>query len=464
MTDLSHLPPDFRAVAQRMSMPDFQAWQQQIRATGACANPIRLRGSRTVVDAATGQVLEHYSTDNEPLGYLLIACGNRRAAVCPACSQVYRDDTYHLVRAGLSGGKGVPETVAGHPAVFATLTAPSFGAVHTRHHATGKNGKPLLCKPRRDAEPCRHGVDMSCRRRHDKDDELAGQALCLECDDYTGAVLFNAYAGDLWRRLSIYFRRELAAAVGMSRSAWSRTAKLSFLKVAEYQARGVVHFHAVIRLDGSDGPSSPPPAWATTDLLDECLRRAAAAVAVEAPHPDGARTVRFGEQLDVQPISEPTEDTEARSWGDGLTGRAVARYVGKYVTKSAETAGATPRRIKRLSDVDYLRLPPHTERMVRTCFALAALPAFRDLNLKKWAHMLGYRGHCATKSRAYSTTYGQIRAERKARRDEERRERHGLPQLDDRLVVVDTDWTFLRAGLAYGERPIVDALHTKRRV
>jgi hypothetical protein len=43
---------------------------------------------------------------------------------------VYSADTYQLIRAGLSGGKGVPDTVATHPCVFATLIAPSFGPVH----------------------------------------------------------------------------------------------------------------------------------------------------------------------------------------------------------------------------------------------------------------------------------------------------------------------------------------------
>ena len=56
---------------------------------------------------------------------LHVACGNRRESVCPACSAVYKRDARQLVRAGLVGGKGVPETVAEHPCVFATFTAPS---------------------------------------------------------------------------------------------------------------------------------------------------------------------------------------------------------------------------------------------------------------------------------------------------------------------------------------------------
>ena len=77
---------------------------------------------RTVYDTAT----------DEPDGKLRVACGNRRESVCPPCSAVYKRDARQLVRAGLSGGKGLPETIAAHPCVFATFTAPSFGPVHAR--------------------------------------------------------------------------------------------------------------------------------------------------------------------------------------------------------------------------------------------------------------------------------------------------------------------------------------------
>ena len=39
---------------------------------------------------------------------------------------------------------------------------------------------------------------------------------------------------------------------------------MQYAKVAEYQARGLVHFHALIRLDGSDGPGSPAPVDGST--------------------------------------------------------------------------------------------------------------------------------------------------------------------------------------------------------
>ena len=52
--------------------------------------------------------------------------------------------------------------------------------------------------------------------------------------------------------------------------------------------------------------------------------------------------------------------------------------------------------------------------MIRTAWALGHLPEFADLKLWKWAHMLGFRGHFSTKSRAYSTTLGALRDVRRA--------------------------------------------------
>ena len=39
-----------------------------------------------------------------PDGVIYKPCGNRRASVCPSCSQLYKRDAYQIVRAGLVGG------------------------------------------------------------------------------------------------------------------------------------------------------------------------------------------------------------------------------------------------------------------------------------------------------------------------------------------------------------------------
>jgi hypothetical protein len=109
------------------------------RYPGGCLQPVLLRGRVDHIDGATGELLHRYSTVHEPGGVLPVACKNRRASRCPPCAEVYSADTYQLIRAGLSGGKGVPETVAGHPCVFTTLTAPSFGPVHLHRTKTASS-------------------------------------------------------------------------------------------------------------------------------------------------------------------------------------------------------------------------------------------------------------------------------------------------------------------------------------
>jgi hypothetical protein len=111
----------------------------QAERTGLCRHPVRLTGRIDAIDLATGELRPVYDTATEPGGALLTACGNRRETVCQPCSGVYKRDARQLVRAGLTGGKGIPETVAAHPCVFATFTAPSFGPVHARRIRGGKS-------------------------------------------------------------------------------------------------------------------------------------------------------------------------------------------------------------------------------------------------------------------------------------------------------------------------------------
>jgi hypothetical protein len=65
-------------------------------------------------------------------GVLLRACSTRRESRCPSCAATYRADAYQLLAAGLQGGKIVPDSIAEHPRLFVTFTAPSFGRVYSR--------------------------------------------------------------------------------------------------------------------------------------------------------------------------------------------------------------------------------------------------------------------------------------------------------------------------------------------
>ncbi|MEU9455700.1 replication initiator [Streptomyces sp. NPDC048277] len=431
------VPGGAAALVARASEPEFAAWRRNIVRLGGCTNPIHLVGTATVFDTATGAALLSYGSDVYG-GRLLTACGNRRATVCPACSALYRADTYQLVRAGLVGGKSVTEAVSGHPCVFATLTAPGFGPVHTRRE---RDGLVRACRPRRLGECCRHGRPVGCRTRHAADDPRLGEPLCPRCYDYAGAVLWHAFAGHLWHRFGLELRREIARRAGLSRTEFGEVARLSYAKVAEYQRRGLVHFHGVIRLDGPDGPDSPPPGWATTALLAEAVPVVAGRVRLTAPGVDvvGPRELRFGGQVDVRPVTSYRRDAGERPASAG----AVAGYIAKYATKGAETAGAVDGRIYDARDMVMLPVRAHVLRMIGTCWWLGGLAEFEPLGLRRWAHMLGYGGHFSSKSRRYSTTLTALRQARADHRAEQQRASLGLADVP---TVVVGQWRYAGRG------------------
>ncbi|MEU7406931.1 replication initiator, partial [Streptomyces sp. NPDC044948] len=68
------------------SAPDYSRWEDQIRRTGGCSDPIHLTGWTLHKDKTTGETLHHYTTAVEPGGRLRLACGNRRASRCPSCA------------------------------------------------------------------------------------------------------------------------------------------------------------------------------------------------------------------------------------------------------------------------------------------------------------------------------------------------------------------------------------------
>ncbi|WP_406347154.1 replication initiator [Streptomyces sp. NBC_00648] len=416
---------------------------RQLRGLGGCASPIRLDGHRTehTVNTITGEigaVLSHVTAAELPAGHLLVRCNNRRLTRCASCAETYRRDAYQLITAGLKGGKGTPADVATHPRVFATFTAPSFGPVHNRP-ATGR---------------CRCGL------QHAADADELGTPLDPERYDYEAAVLWNAHASKIWARFSIYLRREVAKRAGLTQREFAEHARISFAKVAEYQKRGAIHFHAVIRLDGTAGGAALPPRWATAELLTDAIRAATRAATVPGPVINGrAHSFAFGRQLDIRIIRSADFAT-----GTELTDRAVAAYIAKYATKGAETTtGVVDRPIKFLAELGRMHVPEHARRMIRTAWALGARKDLEDLRLRAWAHMLGFRGHFLTKGRRYSTTFALLRAARAEWRRQQaaqaQAEHHPAPDLPaDETTLVLAHWAFAGTGLTRAEEWLAASL------
>ena len=145
--------------------------------------------------------------------------------------------------------------------------------------------------------------------------------------------------------------------------------RVSYGKVAEYQRRGVVHFHALIRLDAVD-PADPdailaPPDGITAADLVELVADATATTGV--PHP-GLR--RHHPLLAHRAGARSSTSARSGSAGDQITAEAVAAYLAKYATKATEptglpiTARMTAEAAEHYSDpdthlgrLDRLRLP-----------------------------------------------------------------------------------------------------------
>jgi hypothetical protein len=101
---------------------------------------------------------------------------------------------------------------------FLTLTAPSFGPTHR----VPKGGRP----------PSR----CACGALHDPvaDADMKGVPIDPDTYDYDGCVTWNYHLGKLWDST----RASLSAVFPGA----------SYAKVAEFQARGALHVHALIRL------------------------------------------------------------------------------------------------------------------------------------------------------------------------------------------------------------------------
>lgn len=359
--------------------------------TGGCVNPIRLRGFYQRIEAKTGEVLALLDSAEGGGGVLVVSCKDRRASCCAPCARLYEKDAYQLVAAGLRGGKSVPASVGTHPAVMVTLTAPSFGAVH------GNRDRERSCK---------------CGRRHDPEDPQVGSAIDLGSYRYADQVIWNHYAPELWKRTVQAVRRGLAQALGVPRSKLSQTARVRFAKVAEFQRRGVVHYHAIVRIDGVDGAGAPPSSQCTTELLAQVVQAAAKAASVALPKAllmemaEGTPVkLRWGSQREVVAL-------------DRHTCTRAAGYIAKYATKATEaaTGGTLIKPIRSRGCLAHMPLAEHPRALIIAAWRIGERTG--DEAFKRWAHQFGYGGHTLTKSRQYSVTFAALRAARTNWRDQ----------------------------------------------
>jgi hypothetical protein len=222
---------------------------------------------------------------------------------------------------------------------------------------------------------------VACFDRHRPDDTVVGQPLCPACYRYSHHVLWNSLSSELWRRTTIYLRRTLAAAVGMTPTDLEKVVRVSFCKVAEFQRRGAVHLHVVVRLDAAGDDIAEPPMTFDPTVLAGAFLRAVRAVQVAYPVRFEGRdeVARFGSECDITIL-----DTGTRA-------AKVARYISKYVAKSSDTSGVLDRPLRPgdIANLDKLALSDHERRLVETAWRLGGRSELATFKLRTWAHQLG---------------------------------------------------------------------------
>ena len=120
--------------------------------------------------------------------------------------------------------------------------------------------------------------------------------------------------------------------MGMSHKKLLSEVRPRRVKVGEYQRRGAIHFHAIIRLDaappvGDPEAVAPPPAAFTVEVLEQAVRAVRDSAVVSCPELAALgrsdTSIRWGDAIDVRAIA---------GGGPGdLTHEAVAAYVAEYV-------------------------------------------------------------------------------------------------------------------------------------
>lgn len=446
-------------MVRRASSMGFESWWRRAESVGFCAHPIQLTGT------------DEFGRDR----VVWTRCNNRRAQICPSCSDLYARDTWQLVHAGMAGGHhDIPVAVADRPQVFVTLTAPSYGPVHTTMRAGDMRHR--VCRDHHHIggyRRCPHGKPLWCNITHHEGDTHVGRPICADCYDYAGHVLFAWHLPELWRRFTITLRRTLRRELRAS-GVDPDTVRVSFIKVVELQARLVPHIHAVIRLDPRDTDNCGGQEWqapVTATELATTIQQAARTVAVtvtDSTSDAATQVIRFGTQVDTQPIDNRSAGTESRAAEEDssqvrmLAGRRVARYLAKYVTKSLADVGISARRISTEAIAD-LDVTDHVRAILTTISQLAD----RGLaGIGRWLHTLGYRGHITSKSRRYSTTMTALRERRATWTREQRLKNAGHQHGTDFDSTGGDDlvaWEFDGAGAtSLGDRTLVHSAALQR--
>lgn len=298
---------------------------------------------------------------------IFVSCGTRREDLCPHCADRYRGDWSHILRSGVlpgSSGSGLtlPE-LRKYAFYFVTMTAPSFGSTHL---------VPKLGRPRR---PCK------CGALHDPVTDVALRGVPIDPTTYRYAaqVTWNHDSAALWNVTRTRLRKEIEG--------------LEYAIVREWQARGAIHYHALLRIPRASDPGRDQILGWVQASSTEATQRVLG----------GDKRIQWGTQIDIQGIATNHEKDVK-----------LLAYLGKAVTYAAKSFGAFLRREKHnTSKHDDLLAELEHEAEVMVC---PSCPGGKPKRCTSRAHsQMGHRGAVVSVSRGWSfpkLTKGKLRAQR----------------------------------------------------
>ncbi|WP_297591184.1 replication initiator [uncultured Mobiluncus sp.] len=204
-------------------------------------------------------------------------CNSRFCDICPRCALLYRKDWLIICKSGCVPWDDIPqETIKKYTFYFLTLTAPSFGEIH---FVPNTDSGSKVC---------------ACGKTHTEEDlHLKGVPVDPSTYDYEGQVAWNYAAAQLWRNTYRALRNSFET--------------LDFFRVWEWQSRGALHVHVILRIEASEG------------VMPSKIK--------DIAHNQHTGEFGWGDQIDCQPLPDDNEREDR------------TKYLIKAVSYSAKTWG-----------------------------------------------------------------------------------------------------------------------------
>lgn len=199
-------------------------------------------------------------------------CGSRFRSKCEGCSRLYSMDSRELLMSGM-------ELQASQFVALLTITAPSFGDIH---RVVKKGRKPTRCK---------------CGKKHDpvKDSNLRGIPLDFDNYDYEGQVRFNCYAGKLWDATRALLNKYFP--------------DMAYTKVGEWQERGALHYHVLVRAKILKGEVGKSGKWTSgIKLTRRKIKKSVLRVTTKDMHGD---ELKWGRKVDCEFLNTSQDRSKA---------------------------------------------------------------------------------------------------------------------------------------------------------